>query len=55
MKKLIYSVIVAGAVAFSLVVVTSVGCGSPDELGGGSSGGGVAGNPIIKLDGSPPG
>ncbi|MBN2573723.1 MAG: VWA domain-containing protein [Deltaproteobacteria bacterium] len=55
MKKLICSIIVAGAAVFSMVVVTSVGCGSPDQVGNGGGGGGVAGNPIIKMDGSPPG
>jgi hypothetical protein len=55
MTKLIYSMIFAGAAIFSLVVVTSVGCGSPDQLGKGGEGGGVAGNVTIKLDGSLPG
>ena len=56
MKKLIYGMILTGTAIFSLVIVTSVGCGSPDQLGkGGNSGGGVAGNPVIKMDGSLPG
>ncbi|MBN2573724.1 MAG: VWA domain-containing protein [Deltaproteobacteria bacterium] len=56
MKKLIYGMILTGTAVFSLVILTSFGCGSPDQLGeGGNSGGGVAGNPVIKMDGSPPG
>jgi hypothetical protein len=53
MKKLIFSVILTGVAWFSLAIVTAVGCGSPDQLGkGGTSGGGTAGAPTIKLDGS---
>jgi hypothetical protein len=53
MKKLILSLIVTGATAFSLIIMTSLGCGSPDEVGGGGkSGGGNAGSPVFNLDAS---
>ena len=53
MKKLILSLIVTGATAFSFIIMTSLGCGSPDQVGGGgNSGGGVAGTPVFNLDAS---
>ncbi len=53
MKKVIVSTILAGVAVFSLVIVTSFGCGSPDELGSGGSGPGPgAGGAVIRLDGS---
>jgi hypothetical protein len=53
MKKLIFSAVLIATAVFSLVIVTSFGCGSPDQLGkGGNSGGGEAGTPLYKLDGS---
>jgi hypothetical protein len=53
MKKLILSTVLTGAAIFSIILLTSFGCGSQDQLGGGGGpGGGVAGGPTIKLDGS---
>jgi hypothetical protein len=53
MKKLIVSLIVTGAAVFSLLVMTPLGCSSPDQLGaGGHSGGGNAGSPVFNLDAS---
>jgi hypothetical protein len=53
MKKLIYSMILTGALISSFVIVTSFGCGSSDDIGkGGNGGGGSTGGPFIKLDGS---
>ena len=52
MKNLM-SMVLAGITIFSLVLVSSFGCGSQDQLGqGGSSGGGSGGAPVIKLDAS---
>jgi len=52
MKNFIYSIILAGTAIFSLVIVASVGCGSPDQLGKGGGAGGTAGVVTLKLDGS---
>jgi len=52
MKKLVYTMLVAGLMIFSFVITSSVGCGSPDQLGKGGAAGGTAGSPVIKLDAS---
>jgi len=55
MKKFIFSMILTGALVFSAMLVTSLGCGSPEQIGNGhgsGSAGGTAGTPTIKLDGS---
>jgi hypothetical protein len=54
MKKLILSMVLTAAAVLSLVIVTSVGCGSPDQLGPGNRGG-AAGAPIYNLDANPGG
>jgi hypothetical protein len=56
MKKLILSIVLTGTVVFSLILATSPGCGSPDQVGGGGhsghSDGGSAGTPTYNLDAS---
>src|SRR5450759_5413525 len=52
MKKLVYTMLVAGLMIFSFVITSSVGCGSPDQLRKGGAAGGTAGSPVIKLDAS---
>jgi hypothetical protein len=55
MKKFIYSMMLVGTTGFSLAAILFVGCGSPDQLGHGSSGGGgMAGAAVIDQDASLP-
>jgi hypothetical protein len=47
--------VLTAAAIFSLVIVTSFGCGSPDQVGKGGDdqgggGSGIAGSPVVKLD-----
>lgn len=55
MRKLIFSMVLTAAAVCSLVIVTSLGCGSPDQLGDDKNSGGVAGTPLYNLDASPGG
>ena len=53
MKKFMYSMMLVGVTVLSLAAMLFVGCGSPDQIGQGSSGGGgVAGAVVINPDAS---
>jgi hypothetical protein len=55
MKNFVYSTMIVGLTVLSFGVMLFLACGSPDKLGSGNGGGGAAGTPTIKLDGSPAG
>ena len=53
MKNFVVSIMIVGVTVFSFAAMLFVGCGSPDKLGQGGSGGGISGTVVVKFDANP--